>query len=487
MDVALRLFNSMSRRLEPFESLHEGRALVYACGPTVYDFAHIGNFRFNVWVDVLHRVLEWAGYDVMLVMNITDVDDKTIAGARKAGLDLSQYTQRFVEAFFDDLRTLGIAPATHYPRATEHIADMVALIQRLLAEGLAYEQDGSVYFRVSAFADYGKLSRLEPAQLRSTGRVEGDAYDKEDVRDFALWKAAKDDEPSWDTPIGRGRPGWHIECSAMSMKYLGTTFDIHVGGVDLMFPHHENEIAQSVGATGEAFARTWLHCDHLIVDGTKMSKSLGNQHTLRDLLDAGHDPAAIRYLLASVHYRKQLNFTFDALSQAKAAVTRLRETVVRVSSSLDELPDRPDGDFAATIAIASRGFAAALADDLNASGALGHVFTLAKAVNTALDQGVISRREASAALDWFRDVDRIWGVLPADAERIERTIEIDGEVLEASGPPIEDSDLELVLQRMRARAGRDFAAADELRERLQKRGITVEDTPKGVRWHLESP
>ena len=301
MTTTLRLYNSWTRSLEPFEPLEAQQVRIYACGPTVYDYAHIGNFRFNVWVDVLRRTLEWAGYDVTLVMNITDVDDNTIAGAVKSGATLQEYTARYTEAFFDDLGALRIEPAAHYPRATEHIDEMVELVERLIERDLAYEQDGSIYFRVGAFPDYGKLSRLDPTQLRSTGRVEGDAYDKESARDFALWKGAKEGEPAWETAIGSGRPGWHLECSAMSMKYLGTTFDIHLGGVDLMFPHHENEIAQSVGATGKPLARFWLHCSHLVVDGTKMSKSLGNQYTLRQLVDDGHDPVAIRYLLASVH------------------------------------------------------------------------------------------------------------------------------------------------------------------------------------------
>jgi len=480
--TTLRLYNSYTRSLEPFEPLRPGRVSMYACGPTVYDYAHIGNFRFNVWVDVLRRTLQWSGYDVTLVMNITDVDDKTIAGAQKAGETLQQYTEGFTTKFFDDLRALGIEPATHYPRATEHIGEMVRLIEQLLERGLAYEQDGSVYFRVSAFPEYGKLSRLEPEQLRSTERVEGDAYEKEDGRDFALWKGAKEGEPCWDTPIGKGRPGWHVECSAMSMAFLGNTFDIHVGGIDLMFPHHENEIAQSVGATGEAFARCWLHCAHLIVDGTKMSKSLGNQYTLRDLQEAGHDPVAVRYLLASVNYRKQLNFTFEGLAQAKAAVTRLRDIVVRLETGADELSEESDGDARVALKEAATGFAEALADDLNTSGALGHMFTLVKTANTLLDEHRMGRGEAADILAWFREVDRIWAVLPS-ADMLERSIEVDGATLVAIGPPIPEADIELVVARMRARAERDFAAADELRAQLLDRGVTVEDTAKGARWH----
>jgi len=515
--TTLHLFNSWTRSREPFEPLDARQARVYACGPTVYDYAHIGNFRFNVWVDVLRRTLEWVGYDVTLVMNITDVDDKTIAGAAKSGESLQEYTARYTEAFFDDLSALRIKPASQYPRATEHIDEMVDLVERLIERGLAYRQDGSIYFRVDAFPDYGKLSRLDPTQLRSTGRVEGDAYDKESARDFALWKGAKEGEPAWETAIGSGRPGWHLECSAMSMKYLGTTFDIHVGGVDLMFPHHENEIAQSVGATGEPLARFWLHCAHLVVDGTKMSKSLGNQYTLRQLVDEGHDPVAIRYLLASVHYRKQLNFTFAALAQAQAAITRLRELVLRLEREVEGLPaarvgdgtedpvadaadpggsaERPgggvagpgvgtEGGGAAALHDADAGFRAAITDDLNTSGALGHMFTLVKATNAALDSGDLRRGEGAAILDWFRDVDRIWALLPGGDDLLERTIEVEGATLQALGPPISDGDFALITARVKARAARDFAAADKLRDALLARGISLEDTAKGVRWHV---
>jgi len=487
----LNLYNSWTRSIEPFVPLEEGRAGIYACGPTVYDFAHIGNFRFNVWVDVLRRTLEWNGYDVTLVMNITDVDDKTIAGAARSGETLADYTARYAQAFFDDREVLRILPASLNPRATDHIEEMVELVETLIDKGLAYRQGDSVYFRVDGFEGYGKLSRLDPTQLRSTGRAQEDSYDKESVRDFALWKGAKEGEPSWETVLGDGRPGWHLECSAMSMKYLGKTFDMHLGGIDLMFPHHENEIAQSVGATGSEFARYWLHCDHLVVDGTKMSKSLGNQYNLRDLIEAGHDPVAVRYLLASVHYRKQLNFTFEALAQAKAAIGRLADLVQRLEQEMDELPEASAGDdrgeAGEALSAAQAGFAAALNDDLNTSGALGHMFSLVRATNLGLDGGRVSRGDAADILAWLRDVDRIWAVLPTGEELIERQIEVDGATLVAVGPPVAEDLLDLIEARMRARAARDFATADELRDRLLDAGITVEDTPQGARWQVEGP
>ena len=483
MTAKLRLYNSWSRELEEFEPREPGSACVYACGPTVYDYAHIGNFRFNIFVDVFRRVLEWQGYDVTLVMNITDVDDNTIAGAQRTGETLADFTERYTKAFFDDLSALRILPASRYPRATEHIEEMVALVERLLERGLAYRQDDSVYFRVGAFPEYGKLSRLDPEQLQSTGRVQGDTYDKEDARDFALWKAAKEGEPSWETSLGTGRPGWHLECSAMSMKYLGSSFDVHMGGVDLMFPHHENEIAQSVGATGDDFARYWLHCAHLVVDGSKMSKSLGNQHTLRDLRDDGHDPVAIRYLLASVHYRKQINFTLEALQQAKAAIARLSELVLRLEQEGESLSTGEPGAASSALEMARNGFAAALLDDLNTSGALGHMFSLVKAANVALDAGAMTGTEAEAIVSWLREVDTIWAVLPAADALMERRITVGDATLLAVGPPVAEEVLELIVARVKARAERDFAAADELRDRLREHDVVVEDTPQGARWH----
>jgi len=497
----LKLYNTLTRSLQRFEPRDPTAVRLYACGPTVYDHPHIGNMRFNVWVDILRRTLEWAGYPIRLVMNITDVDDKTIAGAQRTGQSLADYTEAYAQGFFQDLETLRIKPATLYPRATDHIEEMADLVQRLLDRGHAYEQDGSIYFRVSSFPEYGLLSRLDPTQLRSTGRVEGDEYEKEDGRDFALWKAAKEGEPDWDTKVGRGRPGWHLECSTMSMKYLGTDFDIHLGGVDLIFPHHENEIAQSTAATGEPFARFWMHCAHLIVDGTKMSKSLGNQYTLKELLNDGYSPTALRFMLSSVHYRKQLNFTFDALTQAQASVDRLAELVLRLEQEIPSLQEHgASGAGAADSSHDSRegavspladvlpsvaaGFRNALLDDLNTSGALGQLFILVREAHTALDQGRMSREDAVAALDWIREVDGIWAVLPEVEEQVERRIEIGDQTLLAMGAPVSEDLLELIDARIRARAARDFAEADRLRDQLQSRGIDLEDTPQGVRWRV---
>jgi len=481
----LRLHNSLTRELEPFEPLDPPRVGVYACGPTVYDVAHIGNFRFNVWVDVFRRILEWRGHDVTLVMNITDVDDKTIDGAGRAGESLAEYTGRYTEEFFRDLDALGIRRADHYPRATGHIDEMIGLVERLLDRGLAYRSGGSVYFRVGAFEDYGRLSHLDPDRLEATGRAADETGDKEDPRDFVLWKRTGEDEPTWDAPFGPGRPGWHLECSAMSMAYLGETFDVHLGGVDLMFPHHENEIAQSVGATGRTFVRTWLHCAHLIVDGVKMSKSLGNQYTLRDLTDRGADPLSVRWLLASVHYRKQLNFTFEALDQAASAIARLREVVLRLEQESDDLPDDvADDRVEPALEGARKGFVEALEDDVNTSGALGHLFTLVRAVHAGLDGGTVGGETARRALAWIRDVDAIWNVLPDPEERVELEVEVDGHTLQAVGPRLPDDQLDMVVDRMKARAERDFVTADELRERLAEAGVEVEDTGQGARWRL---
>jgi len=484
----VRLFNSISRRKETLEPIEPPRVGIYACGPTVYDVPHLGNFRYFVWVDVLRRYLDWRGFDVHLVMNITDVEDRTIAGANRDGISLRQYTDRYADAFQEGLRSLRIRPASCYPRATEHIGEMIQLIERLIERGHAYAADGSVYFRVDSFPQYGALARLDPDEMRSTARVEGDEFSKHDGRDFALWKAAKEGEPFWDSPFGRGRPGWHLECSAMSMKYLGSTFDMHLGGVDLLFPHHENEIAQSVGATGEPLARMWVHCSHLLIDNTKMSKSLGNFHSVRELLDQGHQAETIRYLLASVHYRRQLNFTREALEQAAAAVERLREFVERLQQGTDAIADQPSDEVASRLLTVARDrVVRALDDDLNTAGALGHIFTLVRDANSALDRSEIGPGGAGRILAWLRDIDEILAVLPDTGNRVELTFEHAGRTLSAQGPRLRQKLVDLVEGRLRARADGDYAAADQLREQLLEAGVEIEDTPEGARWHQRRP
>lgn len=470
----LRLYNTLTRRLEPFEPLRDGEARLYTCGPTVYDRAHIGNLRTFLFEDLLRRTLVALGLRVVQVMNFTDVDDKTIAGARERGVDLDTFTQPFIDAFFDDLDTLHVERAEQYPRATRHIPQMVELIRRLEENGLAYRQDGSVFFRVAADPGYGRLVSIDPEQLRQGERVADDEYGKEDVRDFVLWKGAKPGEPSWDSPWGPGRPGWHIECSAMSMHYLGETLDLHCGGVDNVFPHHENEIAQSEGATGEPFVRTWLHAEHLIVDGEKMSKSLGNQYTLPQLLEQGVAPRSLRYLLLSVHYRQKLNFTFDALAAAAAARARIDELRFRLQpaggddgapSPLDEALDGFRGQFLA-----------ALADDLNVSAALASVHGLVRETNRAVEAGAIGPRRRDRVVASLAEADRVFGVFDAEAWREADDAAPDGETLQ-------DDEVERLLEeRKSARANRDFARADEIRDELTAAGIEIQDSAEGTRW-----
>ncbi|MCP4204912.1 MAG: cysteine--tRNA ligase, partial [bacterium] len=414
-------YNTLGRRLEALETVRADEVRLYTCGPTVYDHAHIGNLRTFVYEDILRRSLRYLGYEVLQVMNVTDVDDKTIERARERGLSLEDYTRPFIESFFEDLETLHVEPAECYPKATEHVAEMISLVERLVEKGYAYESEGSIFFRISEDDDYGRLSGFDLDQVRPGERVADDEYSKEDPRDFVLWKGAKPEEPHWDSPWGPGRPGWHLECSAMSMKYLGETFDIHCGGVDNIFPHHENEIAQSESATGKPFANYWLHSEHLIVDGEKMSKSLGNFYTLKELLEKGAEPRALRYMLLSVHYRKKLNFTFAGLDDAAAALRRvdqmrfaLEHAVegVAVAAQEDVAADAPsppvllseatnppavdprspsseakgvDRRLPAAIARLDTDFAAALADDLNVSKALASVFDLVRAVNKAIE------------------------------------------------------------------------------------------------------
>ncbi len=467
----LRFFNTLGRRLEPFRPLDPGRVRMYTCGPTVYNDPHIGNLRTFLFEDVLRRSLSYLGFEVVQVMNLTDVDDKTIRDAAKAGLALDDYTAPFIEGFFRDLERLHVEPADHYPRATHYIPEMIAIIERLLERGHAYQaEDGSVFFRIATDEDYGRLSGFDLAEVKRGERVAADEYDKEDVRDFVLWKAVKPGEPSWESPWGPGRPGWHIECSAMSMKLLGESFDIHCGAVDNIFPHHENEIAQSESATGVPFCHTWLHSEHLVVDGEKMSKSQGNFFMLHDLVARGAAPRAIRYLFLSVHYRQKLNFTFQALEATAGALRRIDEMRFRVGHATENGP--PSAELAAATTALAEGFAAALADDLNLSQGLGAVFALVKEVNVLVEAGrlgVGDRERVEAAL---AAVDRVLGVLDAAAWNAEA----------AQQGPGDDEVERRIAERQAARAGRDFAAADRVRDELAAQGIVLEDTPQGTRW-----
>jgi len=468
--------NTLGGRKEPFVPLHPGEVHIYTCGPTVYDFAHIGNFRTFVFQDVLRRFLRSRGFHVTQVMNFTDVDDRIIARAIEAGTDIRTFTEQYIEAYLADRRVLGLEKPEHMVRATDHIQDMVKLIERLTAKGFTYTSDGSIYFRISKFPAYGKLSKLDVAGIQAGARVDVDRYEKADARDFALWKAPKPGEFFWDTAIGPGRPGWHIECSTMAMKYLGDTLDIHTGGVDLTFPHHENEIAQSEAATGKPFVRYWMHAEHLLVDSEKMSKSLRNFFTLRELLAKGHKPSTLRFLLTSVPYRRQLNFSNESLKQAASSVERLRNFVVRLDAGKFPPGDSVSSEGAAR---AEKAFEAALEDDLNTAQALAAVFDLVREANTAMDRGEFRAGDVAPvrhALDIF---DAIFVVLiDDDAEKL-RSVGIGGDAHSLSDAQIE----QLIAERQAARQGRDFTAADRIRKQLADGGIVLEDSREGaIRW-----
>ena len=465
----IRFFNTLTRRKDPFTPIEKGKVRMYTCGPTVYDYAHIGNFRAFIFEDLLKRWLIQRGFKVTHVMNLTDIDDKTIKGSQKQGIPIRQFTNFYVKAFFEDIKALNIQPADVYPKATDHIHEMVALIKQLIQKSFAYKsQDGSIYYAINKFKNYGKLSHFKPAELQASERVETDEYTKEEAQDFALWKAwtSEDGDVFWETEIGKGRPGWHIECSAMSMRYLGETFDIHCGGVDNMFPHHENEIAQSEAATGKKFVNYWLHNEHLLVEGRKMAKKLGNFYTLRDLLGKGYDPIMIRYLLLSTHYRAQFNFTFDALDGAGATVERLRNFTRRLQGA-----DGKDsnGKIPELLRAVQMGFGEAMDDDLSVSVALSVLFDFVREVNALLDAGVVSRSEANEAHALMKRFDEVLGVI--------------GEVESEAALPKEAQ--ELIEKREEARKAKDWAAADALRDRLNEMGFVIEDTSKGVRWHLK--
>lgn len=477
--MPLTFYNTLSRSLEEFRPLNEGRVGVYACGPTVYQRPHIGNYRTFVFNDVLHRYLEWKGFEVRFVMNLTDVDDKIIERALADGVDIGTYAAPYVEGFLDEIRTLGIRAADEYPRATDHLDAMIDLVRRLLDRGHAYSTaDGSVFFDISSFPAYGKLSRIPLDEVRAGERVAADEYEKGDARDFALWKGTKEADRTvgavWSAPWGEGRPGWHLECSAMSMAHLGETFDIHTGGEDLVFPHHEDEIAQSEGATGRPFVRYWLHARHLMMDAEKMSKSRGNVVRLGDVIDAGYPPAAIRYLLLSAHYRKELSFSYDGLDDARAAVRRILDFDDRLAAAATA-DDAPASGLPALAEGARVAFERGLDDDLNTPAALAALFTFIRQANAALDRAAaIPPDELRQARDALGSMDEVLGVVEL-ARRDE-------------GPDPEQVAWveEKLAERQAARKDRDFARADAIRDELAAAGVVVEDTPQGPRWKISA-
>jgi len=493
--MTLRLFNTLTRAVEPFAPLAPPRVTLYTCGPTVWNYAHIGNFRTFVFEDVLRRWLEFSGYQVTHVMNITDVDDRTIKAANGAGVKLPEHTAPFVEAFYADRDYLRLEPATHYPKATGHIPQMVALIQRLLERGVAYRgDDGSVYFAIERFPAYGRLSRVERRDLKAGARVSSDEYAKEDARDFVLWKAAKPEDETagaaWDAPFGRGRPGWHLECSAMSQQYLGETIDLHAGGVDLIFPHHEDEIAQSEAATGKPFVRLWLHGEFLLVEGTKMSKRYGNFLTLRDLREDGKDPAALRFLFAGTQYRKQLNFTDAALEAAHVGTARLAELRARLAKSGSAGTGSPLAPLGERLLAE---FAEAMDDDLDTPRALAALMEYSRAANAALDAGGERAQDRKSALDVFDRVADVLQVVGASRTVGRGGLGAEGPSMSGTGvvsptplgPPAPGEDLDGWAERVKearraARMAKDWPRADLARKLLAEHNYEVRDNPDGT-------
>ncbi|HTC64089.1 MAG TPA: cysteine--tRNA ligase [Candidatus Saccharimonadales bacterium] len=475
--AVVRFHNTMSGETEPFVPLVPGVVRTYTCGPTVYDFAHIGNFRTFVFQDVLRRYLKSKGYRVIQVMNLTDVDDRIIQKAAAAGVSIREYTDKYIQAFLDDRAALNLELPEHLARATEHIDEMVKLIQELTEKGYTYTSEGSTYYRIAKFPEYGKLSKIDVAGMQDGARVDNDRYDKDSARDFALWKAPKPGEHFWETPIGPGRPGWHIECAAMALKFLGDTLDIHSGGVDLTFPHHENEIAESEAATGKTFARYWLHAEFLLVDHEKMSKSMGNFATLRELFSHGHKPSSIRFLLASVPYRRQLNFTPDSLTSAASSVERLRNFVSRLRT--EKFPEGSSAGIVERVEKAMQEFDSGLADDLNTAQALAAIFDLVREVNIAMDRGEFRQGDVAPVIGAMEKFDQIFAVLQDDDAEKLRALGIGGDSVVPSDAEVEA----LVAERQAARKRRDFAASDRLRDELAARGVLIEDSRDGsVRW-----
>jgi len=465
----IHFFNTLTHQKEKFVSIEPGKVKMYTCGPTVYDYIHIGNLRAFLFEDVVRRWLEYRGFQVTQVMNVTDVDDRTIKASKALGIPIKQHTERFIKAFFEDIAALNIEKADYYPKATEHIPEMVALVKKLMEKSYAYRgEDNSVYFAISKFKDYGKLARIHVGDLKAGARVKVDEYAKEEASDFVVWKAWDNDDGDvfWETEIGKGRPGWHIECSAMSMKYLGETFDIHCGGVDNMFPHHENEIAQSEAATGKKFVNYWLHNEHLLVEGKKMAKRLHNYYTLKDLMAKGYDPMAVRSLMMSAHYRQQINFTFEGLEATRKTLERLTNFVNR----LLETNGKPAGDKINQLNEGvQKGFEAAMDDDLNVSVALAHLFDFVRDVNNLLDNGEVSKEEGKGVRDLMSEFDKVLGVI--------------GQVKEKEKLPKEAE--ELINRREDARKNRDWKTADQIRDQLKTMGIIIEDTAQGIRWRIE--
>ncbi|NLB56315.1 MAG: cysteine--tRNA ligase [Lentisphaerae bacterium] len=459
--MSFKVFNTLSRQLEEFLPLSPPRVTMYTCGPTVYDFAHIGNFRAYVFEDILRRHIKYWGFEVVQVMNLTDVDDKTTRYSIEADLSLIDYTQKYKDAFFEDLKLLNIETAEYYPAATDHVSEMIDIIQTLFDNGYAYKSaDGSVYFNITKFKDYGKLAKLDLSGMKPGARVSQDEYMKENIADFALWKAwtEADGGAVWDSPWGRGRPGWHIECSAMSMKYLGPTIDIHTGGIDNMFPHHEDEIAQSEAATGKTFVRYWMHCAHLMVDGEKMSKSLGNFYTLRQLMEKGWSGREIRYVLIAAQYRQALNFTFESLTAARTALGRIDDFRIRLGKFTDGSLSGATPSWINEFKLA---FKSAMDDDLNTPEALAVIFGLLHATNKSADAGTLSPADAAQVLATMSEFDRVLGVLETEESVADESV------------------MALVERRQQARADKDWKLADELRDMIRDKGWVVKDTPSG--------
>ena len=464
--MAVRFYNTLTQRVEDFVPARDNTVRMYTCGPTVYNYVHIGNLRTFTFQDILRRWLKYRGFQLDHVMNITDVEDKIIRNANAAGQSIFEYTEKYTQAFLDDAATLRLERPEHIVKATDNIGAMAEAIRKLDDGGYTYRSDGSIYYRIANFPEYGKLSHNDFSGIRAGARVDVDEYDKADARDFVLWKAPKDGEPVWETEVGPGRPGWHIECSAMAMKYLGETLDIHAGGVDLIFPHHENEIAQSEAITHKPFSRFWLHSEHLNVESQKMSKSAGNFFTLRELLDQGYAPETIRYVLLQQPYRHKLNFTFDGLKAAKSSIDRLRSFVLRLET--EKFAEGVNEQVAARTAAALGRFEAGMDDDLNTAEALAAVFEYIREINSAMDSGEFLAGNVAAAKDFLAAFDGIAQVLVPSEQK--------------TGGLSNAAIQELVDERNRAKKARNFAGADEIRARLLEAGVILEDTREGVRW-----